>query len=36
MDLKKVPEVSRQLKITEARLIEALNSVISVTFRAVK
>jgi len=36
MDLKKVPEVSRQLKITEARLVEALNSVISVTFRAVK
>ncbi|HQO76661.1 MAG TPA: arsenite S-adenosylmethyltransferase, partial [Candidatus Saccharicenans sp.] len=36
MDLKKVPEVSRQLKITEAGLIEALNSVISVTFRAVK
>ena len=36
MDLKKVPQVSRQLKITEASLVEALNSVISVTFRAVK
>jgi len=36
MDLKKVPQVSRQLKISEDRLVEALNSVISVTFRAVK
>jgi SAM-dependent methyltransferase len=36
MDLKKVPQVSRQLKITEARLVEALNSVISATFQAVK
>jgi hypothetical protein len=36
LNLKKVPQVSRQLKITEARLVEALNSVISVTFRAVK
>ncbi|MBP8600238.1 MAG: arsenite methyltransferase [Candidatus Saccharicenans sp.] len=36
MDLKKVPQVSRQLKISEDRLVEALNSVISVTFRAIK
>jgi SAM-dependent methyltransferase len=36
MDLNKFPQVSHRLKITEARLVEALNSVISVTFRAVK